>query len=144
MCCRVSVSPLVTEIAIPILTLGQFHETQSGTRWDRQVPDEGCNVWVQLLTGQGRMEIGLEPSINNWAGHHDKRNAAGIMFEIAARYAEKVGGTVEQTGINVLECKDSPNISKRFLGKYPEGRMEFSRCCPGFQEVFLGTIEQED
>lgn len=136
MCCRVRVEPLVPDVATAILETGLFQHNDSGV-WTRRVDEEGTVVSVNVRPHEHALVINLNPVVGNWDHHAGKRNAAGIMFEIAARYAEKVNGTVYQTGINVPECKeDSPGT--HHLATYPVTRLDFEKVCAGFQRVFLG------
>lgn len=140
-CCRTHIKPLDVTLAELILALGQFKKVND-TKWNRLVPEENVEVFAHLHTGSSEpyMELGLSPSIVTTDGHHHKRQAAGIMFEIATRYAEKANAQVVQTGINVPECKIA-GAGNRFLAQYPESPMEFGRVCVGFQEVFLNSMD---
>ena len=135
MCCRVQVEPLDPETAIAILTTAQFVKQEGGS-WIRTVLDEEVEVRAHLINDH-HLEISLYPSITHLDHHAHKRQAAGIMFETAWRYAEKVMGTVSQTGINVPECMEGGR--QHFLGSSPTDPMTFERLCVGFKEVFLSA-----
>lgn len=89
MCCRCQIEPLDESTATAILTLAQFVK-QDGGSWIREVPEEEVAVRAHLVNGR-YLEISLYPSITHLTHHAHKRQAAGIMFETAWRYAEKSG-----------------------------------------------------
>lgn len=140
MCCRVKAHAFDRLIAETILTLGQFKK-QDGGSWVREVPEE--NISVHAAIDSDGLRVYLNPSIHQWEQHHEKRMAAGIMFEIAARYAEKTGAELTQDGINIPRCRDKTSSMTRHLAQYPADRLDFSRVCPGFQETFLITDRDE-
>lgn len=133
MCCRTKVFPLHRDIAIAQLEIGQF-TTDGFGRWMRTLTEEHTSVMASL-TDEGLI-LSLSPAVSSLAGHHEKRIAASVMYSIAALYAEKVNGVIEQTSINVKECQE--HGSSRTLAVYPESRLDFSMLCPGFRVVFLG------
>lgn len=139
MCCKTSVQPLDRLIAETILTIGQFTRTASG--WERTIPVEETRVVAHFTTDS--LDLSLQPSVSSMEGHHAKRLAAGVMYEIAARYAEKVGGQVVQRGINVPLCMEA-GLPMRVLASYPSQRLDFGRLCVGFQDVFLGGSEEQE
>lgn len=140
MCCRTIVAPLVPEIAVAQLTLGMFKPayTAAGseypTLWERRVDEENCRVTVSIA-GQ-HFEVNISPSISAYDQHLGKRITASLYFEIAALYAEKVGGDVIQRA-TVLGCKDDFQESSLRLASYPSLPLSFERICKGFQHVLL-------
>lgn len=134
MCCRTRVVPIVSEIAIAQLEIGQF-VPYGNSVWRRQVPEE--DAYVAAVVSDEGLILSLTPAVSSMAGHHNKRITASIMYEVAARYAEKVNGLVTQEGINVAECRGA-GYSSRTLAVYPETRLDYSLLCPGFKAEFLG------
>jgi len=146
MCCRTIVNPLVPELALAILEIGMFTPTYMAagwtwpTAWERTIPEESSRVTVSL-SGTS-FEINISPSISTYDHHLGKRITAGIYFEIAAKYAEKVGGEIYQRA-TVLGCKDAYQESSLLIGSYPSLPMTFDRVCKGFQVVLLGHHDTE-
>lgn len=141
MCCRTVVKPLNPEIARATLMIGQFKpvyfqpdQPDFATRWERAVPEEGSTVTVHVIA-EG-LELSISPAISDFGHHAGKRIAAGIYFEIAARYAEKVGGTVVQRA-TVAGCTRGEGTKELLLASYPAIPLSFDRICAGFREVFL-------
>lgn len=139
MCCKTSVSPLIKELAETVLAVGLFTKN-AGSGWSREIPEENTRVSA-YLSGDA-LELSLTPSVSSMEGHHHKRIAAGVMYEIAARYAERVDGQIKQTGINVAECM-AEGIPARVIAQYPEKRLDFDRLCPGWRDVFTGAGDDE-
>lgn len=138
-CCRLIVESLVPvpAVAVSILTIGQFQPLGSlpgqAVRWERQVPEEGAVV-TAVLTGDS-LELSIAPSISTFAHHAGKRIAAGIYFEIAAKYAEKVDGVIRQRA-TVEGCKLN-GTQELLLARYPEMPLSFDRVCAGFRLALL-------
>ncbi len=142
MCCRTFVQPLDVELAVLTLTLGRFKPvywspSQPGCaiRWERVVSEEGALVTASL-SGDA-LELSIAPAISLFAHHAGKRLSAGIYFEIAAKYAEKVGGVIIQKA-TVNGCRDGDSTQELLLAHYPDLPMSFDRICAGFRTVFLG------
>ena len=141
MCCRTIVRPLEPSLAIAILQIGQFKPryTAAGaefpTLWERDINEEGNRVTVSIA-GQD-FEVNITPSISTYEQHAGKRITAGLYFEIAAKYAEKVGGEVIQRA-TVFGCKDAQQEATLHLASYPSIPLSFERVCKGFQAVLLG------
>ena len=142
MCCRMVVRPLNPELLRATLTIGQFQpahfgpeSTEMATRWERQIPEEGATVTVHVVNDG--IEISISPAISHYEHHMGKRLAAGVYFEIAARYAEKVGGTVVQRA-TVEGCTTGPESKELLLASYPAMPLRFDRICDGFQAAILG------
>lgn len=153
MCCRTSIHPLVPEVAEKILVVGGFKPVYwaSGrddiaTNWERAVyEDEDWANFVHATLwhgteGDDTLELNLAPAISVFAQHYGKRRAASVYFEIAAKYAEKVGGRVEQRA-NVIGCRSSadPHVTDLVIASYPEIPLSYDRICPGFKAVLLGS-----
>lgn len=141
MCCRTSVYPLDLQIAAAVLSIGQFHPKQDAqlfnsvpTTWQRLIPEEGCIVTVSL--GTNNFDLNISPSISSYSQHLGKRITASVYFEIAAKYAEKVGGEIIQRA-TVVGCKDT-DVAGLLVARYPSMPMNFERVCRGFQDVLLG------
>jgi hypothetical protein len=102
--------------------------------WERAIPEEGTVVNVSLTNGS--LELNISPAISVFAHHHGKRLAASVYFEIAAKYAEKVGGEIIQRA-TVVGCKSGDNPQELVVASYPHLPMDFERICPGFRAVLL-------
>lgn len=146
MCCRTSVYPLDIEKAIAVLTIGQFKpvywspgKPETAIHWERLLESEGTVVHAALR--DGTLELNLAPAISVMSQHEGKRLAAGVYFEIAAKYAESVGGIIVQRA-TVLGCKPH-ETQELILAKYPDMPMDFTKICKGFQAVLLGDHTHE-
>ncbi len=139
-CCRIEIQPLVPEVAIAQLTIGQFCLDPTTDRWSRRIDEEGTTVTAVLSTD--RLCLSLSPTISQYSHHFGKRLATGVYLEIAARYAEKVDGEVVQLS-NVAGCSES-GIVRKELAWYPTRPLDFSRVCAGFQEVIAGHSHEGD
>jgi hypothetical protein len=141
-CCRTVVRPLNPELVKATLTIGQFKPVyfapdrpDLATRWERDVPEEGATVTVHVVNDG--IELSISPAISEFHHHMGKRLAAGIYFEIAARYAEKAGGTVVQRA-TVEGCTSGLGSKELLLATYPSMPLSFERICAGFQVTILG------
>ena len=143
-CCRTSVYPLDHRIAVAVLRVGQFRPTfwppgsDSASTWERPIPEEGTKVTVSLAGDA--LDLTIAPSISAYVQHADKRITAGVYFEIAAKYAEKVGGRVIQRA-TVTGCKSAGKDSALLLAHYPDLPLTFDRVCSGFQSVLMPADE---
>lgn len=137
MCCRITISPLNRDLAIAVLTIGRFVKVESGDRWVRELPEEGTHVAAHF-TGD-ELELVIGPAISEAAHHAQKRRAAGVYFEIACKYAEKVGGTITQKA-NVEGCMEGA-LTSRVLARYPDEPMDFEKVCNGFRAAFYAELE---
>jgi len=138
MCCRLTCEPLLPEIAQSVLMIGQFkplNDTANDTAWERQVAGEATTVRA-VLSGN-TLELSITPAISMAIHHAEKRLAAGIYFEIAARYAEKVGGTIRQRA-TVPGCTDAGK--ELLVASYPSQPMTFDRVCAGFRSAIMGEL----
>lgn len=138
-CCRTSVYPLDIETAVSVLGVGLFRpvywspgRAETAVNWEREIDSEGTTVHASLR--DGCLELNLAPAISVFSQHHGKRIAASVYFEIAAKYAEKVGGTVIQRA-TVVGCKAGNAPQELILAEYPAMPMSFDRICPGFRAV---------
>lgn len=132
MCCRLEVEPLLLDIAAAQLAIGQFEWEISKGIWRRSIPEE--NTFVEASFVNQRLHLEIKPSIHSYFQHHDKRITAGVYFEIAARYAQKVNGRIEQLS-NVVGCS-LVGVQRRLLAEYPNSPMNYNSICNGFAEVF--------
>jgi hypothetical protein len=142
MCCRTVVRPLNPELVRATLTIGQFRPVyfapdrpDLASRWERDVPEEAATVTVHVVNDG--IELSISPAISHYDHHLGKRLAAGIYFEIAARYAEKVGGTVVQRA-TVEGCTSGQGSKELLLASYPAMPLSFEHICDGFQVAILG------
>lgn len=123
-----------------ILTIGQFTPTgtpEHSVYWERLIPEEGTKVGAQFNPAANSLDLSISPSISQYEHHAMKRIAAGVYFEIAAKYAEKVNGTIEQRA-NVSGCRVGPDqVSGLRLAAYPDQPLSYERICAGFQQLFL-------
>lgn len=144
MCCRTSVSPLLIDVAETVLMVGQFKPVywspagalSVATNWEREVQEEDGGITVvHASLRDGSLELNLAPAISVFSQHHGKRNGASVYFEIAAKYAEKVNGLIEQKA-NVVGCKVDPT-NNLVLAQYPDMPLAWDRVCAGFQSILL-------
>jgi hypothetical protein len=133
------VYPLDIETAVSVLGVGLFKPVywspgrpEAAVNWERQIDSEGTVVHASLRDGS--LELNLAPAISVFSQHHGKRIAASVYFEIAAKYAEKVGGTIIQRA-TVVGCKPTSSPQELILAEYPAMPMSFDRICPGFRAV---------
>ncbi len=101
--------------------------------WERAIPEEGTVVKAEIH--QDVLSISISPAVSIYEHHHGKRITAGVYLEIAAKYAEKVGGEITQHA-TVPGCIDDGK-KDRLLAQYPGMPLQFSQVCRGFQSVFL-------
>jgi hypothetical protein len=151
MCCRTEVSPLLPDIARVMLTIGGFvpqgdpeneSRFETAITWRRDITEENCAVTVTLEGGVFR--AGISPSISSYPQHAGKRITAGVYFEICAKYAEKVDGTVTQKA-NVAGCKvGDEGVSSLIMAVYPGVPLTYERACRGFQELILSDHGHDD
>lgn len=149
MCCRTTITPLVPEIARAVLAAGLFVPVYQDTNWERKVEEEESD-WITVVHATVRhidaieasLELNLAPAISVFSQHHGKRRGAGVVFEMAARYAEKVGGTVVQRAV-VAGC-ESGKSRDLVIAAYPHMPLDFSRVCPGFRAEILGRHHHEE
>lgn len=140
MCCRTVVNPLHIPIALSILQIGMFKPSYTAdgsewpTLWERVIGEENARVTVSIA-GQN-FEINISPSISTFDQHLGKRITAGVYFEIAAKYAEKVGGEIIQRA-TVLGCRDEHQESSLLLASYPSSPMMYEKICRGFQQILM-------
>ena len=145
MCCRLIITPLDREVAIAVLTVGQFKvpngHTSTSMYYERKLLHEGTTVTASL-NDPTRLELSISPSVSVYAHHEHKRDAAGVYLEIAARYAQKVNGTITQLS-NIEGCIDD-GIRSKVLAVYPEMPMSFNAICRGFQALFVTEAQPEE
>jgi len=110
----------------------------AAANWERAIDEEGTVVHASLRDGS--LELNLAPAISVYSQHHGKRLAASVYFEIAAKYAEKVGGTIIQRA-TVAGCKAGSQPQELVLGDYPAFPMSFDRICAGFRAVLLAPAD---
>lgn len=131
-----TIRPLDVDLAKVVLTVGMFTPDPNFLGWSREAED-GTTIRATFEGDALRLE--LSPSISIYQHHADKRISGGMYFEIAAKYAEKVNGTITQLS-NVVGCTDG-GVNTRVLAVYPEQPLMFEQVCPGFREVILGAQE---
>jgi hypothetical protein len=102
------------------------------------LPEEG--TVVNACLSMDSLELNISPAISIYDHHQGKRLAASVYFEIAAKYAEKVGGEIVQRA-TVAGCKEGEQPQELVLARYPELPMNFDRVCPGFRSVLLGSAD---
>lgn len=143
MCCRLTVTPLDPDLARVVLALGEFvpihdQEAKGAMFWARVVECEGGQLVTvnAILADAGNLRLELSPAVSAYEHHAQRRIAAGVYFEIAAKYAEKVGGRIVQLS-NVAGCAQG-GTTERTLAQYPEMPMLWENVCPGFRAAILG------
>ena len=138
MCCRLTVTPLDAEVAAAILALGMFTPVEGlPATWQRSIDEEGTSVRATLAAESNLLRVELSPTVSHYSHHADKRIAGGVYFEIAAKYAEKVGGRITQLS-NVAGCTEG-GVAEHVLAHYPETPLLWEMVCPGFRETILGA-----
>lgn len=141
MCCRMTVVPCDPEIARTVLLVGMFTQVFEGSNeYARSIPEEGTRVTATIQADALHLQI--SPSISMMSHHSYKRLAASVYFEIAAKYAEKVDGTVTQLS-NIGACVAN-GVSSKVLAHYPNMPLSLELVCIGFQEVLAGGHIHED
>ncbi|HSE47031.1 MAG TPA: hypothetical protein VLA89_17065 [Gemmatimonadales bacterium] len=142
MCCRTVVKPIDPEVARAVLLVGQFTQEYppDGNSYARSIPEEGTRVTATIQADALHLQI--SPTVSTMADHSHKRLAASVYFEIAAKYAEKVDGTVTQMS-NIGSCIED-GVSAKVLAVYPDQPLSWERACVGFQEVLAGGHIHED
>lgn len=144
-CCRTSIYPLDAPTAVAVLTVGLFKPTywngqsKVAVNWERHIEAEGTAVHAAFRDGS--LELNLAPAISVYSQHSGKRIAASVYFEIAARYAEKVAGTIVQRA-TVVGCKAGGQPQELVLAEYPGQPMSFDRICAGFRAVLQGEADE--
>lgn len=106
--------------------------------WRRDLPDEGTTVFAKFQ--EDALELSISPAVSHFDHHHTKRMAAGVYFEIAAKYAEKVNGEITQLSV-VAGCKDVLEPHNHVSAAYPDFPLTFETVCLGFRETFLQVVE---
>ncbi len=138
MCCRTRLQGIDNpEIIDAMMTIGRFE--REGSNWVRRFGD--AKVIAHFNT-DGDLEINLSPPVaTNIEAHFGKREAAGAMYELAARIGEKTGAGIIQAAVNVADCLADGRGRDRVLA-LPGQRLDFSALCSGFQAVFLGETAE--
>lgn len=115
--------------------------TSSGdlNRWTRQIPEEGTSVVGIINEDNLRLEIA--PTVSQYIHHAEKRIAAGVYFEIAAKYAEKCDGQIKQLS-NVQGCTEG-GVAEHVLAVYPSMPLMWEQVCKGFQETLNHSHEHD-
>ncbi len=135
MCCRVVVvCPFQEDIARAILLIGMF-EPRDKDKFVlvRRIVEEDTVVSATYDDALHGLKLQLSPPIGTQEQHNGKRLAGSVMFEIAAKYAEKVDGVVSQLATQGCTKGESVLV----LAKYPDIRLNYERICAGFQRVLL-------
>ena len=104
------------------------------------IPEEGTIVNASI--SDESLELNISPAISVFAHHAGKRIAASVYFEIAAKYAEKVGGEIIQRA-TVVGCKNGDHPQELVIARYPSLPMSFDRICSGFRAVLLDGSDGE-
>ena len=147
MCCRTIVQPLHVPTAVYILGNGLFkpvywlpNRQEYAVRWERVIAEEGTTVSCSISGDV--LELRIAPAISVYIQHLGKRISASVYFEIAAKYAEKVGGEITQHA-TVTGCTIPGHRQQLPLGRYPSLPLSFDRVCAGFRAVFLSGEEDD-
>lgn len=86
--------------------------------------------------GSGQLRLYVEPAITTYEQHAGRRLQAATALEIAARYAEKVGGEIQELA-NVYGCSES-GVRVQQLALYPAVPLRYDALCAGYRELFMG------
>jgi hypothetical protein len=105
--------------------------------WRRVIPEEGTAVNAIFVPESRALRLEVTPTVTHYSHHADRRIASGVYFEIAAKYAEKVGGRITQLS-NVSGCTEG-GVAEHVLAQYPGSPLCWEQVCPGFRETILGT-----
>jgi hypothetical protein len=141
MCCRISIQPAENAIALSILEIGSFRPVlwlpgrDYAVNWEREISEEGTVVSASLADAS--LELSISPSVNSFDHHHGKLAAAGVLFEIGAKYAERVSGEITQRAL-ISGCKEH-NAEKLIVAHYPYVPLSFQAICPGFQALIVNS-----
>ena len=92
-------------------------------------------VYVTEMRDPDCLEVHISPNVATYEHHAQRRVAASVMFEIAAKMAEKGNCTILHLA-NVAGCKDD---TEPLLADYPLLPFQWERLCRGFKETFLLT-----
>ncbi len=130
-----TVVPINAEIARTVLLVGMFTPVYTdGKEYGRSIPEEGTRVTATIQ--DDALHLQISPTISMMSHHSNKRIAASVYFEIAAKYAEKVDGTVTQMS-NIGACV-ADGVSSKVLAVYPDSPLDWGKICVGFAEVLAG------
>jgi len=145
MCCRMTIEPCIPDVARMVLRVGQFEardgiDPEEAYGYQRLILDEGAAVHATIT--DKHLELSISPAISSDLQHHGKRRTAGVYFEIAARYAEKVNGIITQHS-NVGSCI-TDGVRMRPLASYPEVPLQFDQVCIGFRREFMTLPWEEE
>lgn len=139
MCCRLKVSPLDVQLAEMILLLGKFTPALIPGAWIRSISSEDGARTISIVatvTDPEMFSISISPSISTYKHHEGNRESGGIMFEIAAKYAEKCDGEISQLA-NVGDCVIERGGASPVIARYPNEPLMWSKVCVGFRELLL-------
>jgi len=135
---------MVPEVAVAILSVAQLHpelgDLQLTQRsiisglWERAIAEEGSRVKARI--DADALRLWCVPVIHHYAQHAQRRMAASVYFEVAAKYAEKVHGTITQHQ-NVAGCT-ADGTRSLVVARYPNLPLRWDRICAGFREALLG------
>ena len=131
MCCKTSLNAAPPTFEAQ-LAIGLFIPAGLNT-WIRKLDDD-AKIIVEHDKTKGIIEIHIFPTITAPAHHASRRIAASVMFEIAAKIAEK-GNCDIYHHANIAGCYREGNHP---LASYPYHPFEWTNLCPGFVAVFMG------
>jgi hypothetical protein len=140
MCCRLHISPVDPAIVATVLEIGQFKydpeadDIYGRWPWSRAFPGERTEVLAKL--SDRFLEIRLSPAITTELNHQGHRHSGGCMFEIAARYAEKVNGLIQQISL-IADCNAGRAVVD--IAEYPHNPLIHEKICKGFRSLFLSS-----
>lgn len=133
LCCRVTVVPAPpADLLESLLKIGLFR--LAGGQWVRYLPDTE-SVAIKHNIAAGTIEMSISPTVGRYEQHAERRVAASVMFEMAAKIAERVEGEIWHIA-NVIGCRRSDGMTSP-LAVYPDHPLLYENLCPGFREVFV-------
>jgi hypothetical protein len=87
--------------------------------------------------------LNVYPPVGSLADHSQQRLAAALMFKVAAFLAEDAQAEILQEA-SVGHCLIERGKSSILVANYPVMPLRFEHVCPGFRDVFLGGVLQEE
>lgn len=149
MCCKTEVIPSVLppgvdwkKLCTAVAYVAGFEKAEMAAIGDfrrdidSDTPGEQ-DTRIYMKIEPDKLVLRMFPQINSTEGHHHKHTAAGLVYEVAARTAEKCNGTIMQFA-TVADCIARGAPADHVIAHYPDHPLRFEDACPGFQDAILG------